>query len=425
MHTVRSCGPSSWCCAQNKGTAWGDYWIVKLDASGNKLWDKTFGTATGRDELLSIQQTADGGYILGGFSGGVISGDKTQAGFGDLDYWIIKLDNNGNKVWDKTFGGNNYDGFSCLQQTSDGGYILGGSSLSGISGNKSQASKGSYDMWVIKIDVNGNKIWDKAFGGTDADGISCLQQTSDGGYILGGGSSSGIGGDKSQANQGMNDYWVVKIDAAGNKVWDKTLGGNDYDELASLHQTTDGGYILGGKSNSGISGDKSEINYGDKDGWVVKLNANGNKIWDKSFGKVGDDYIYAIQQTTDNGFIISGGETITSTDTDFRLIKLAGNLTGLNDFEATNTNQLYQNQPNPFSKNTTISFSLAQPEEIELIVYNSLGKTVTKHQEKYDAGKHQVQWVEITSGKNLKAGTYYYQLLTGDFQATKRMVLLD
>ena len=302
-----------------------DYWIVKVDASGNKTWDKTFG-GNDEDYLTILQQTSDGGYILGGYSKSGISGDKSQASKGYIDYWVVKVSAIGIKMWDKTFGGNNSQQLRSLQQTSDGGYILGGYSVSGISGDKTQASKGGSDYWVVKLDANGNKLWDKAFGGSASDNLQSLQQTSDGGYILGGESASGISGDKTQASKGDFDYWVVKLDANGNKTWDKTFGGNLAEVFSSLQQTSDGGYILGGSSLSGIGGDKSQLLHGPggyKDYWVVKLDAIGNKLWDKAFGGDNFELLRCLQQTSDGGYIL-GGESRSSIGGDVSEVNRGG-----------------------------------------------------------------------------------------------------
>src|SRR5688572_19380298 len=210
-----------------------------------KLWDKTLG-GSGAESLSMVRQTPDGGFILGGHSNSGISGDKSQASPGGNDYWVVKVDASGNKTWDKTFGGSGEESFRTLQPTADGGYIIGGYSNSALSGDKSQASKGGFDYWVIKLDASGNKTWDKTFGGSAEEKLFSVQQTADGGYILGGTSASGLNGDKSQASQGGNDYWVVKLDASGNKIWDKTFGGSTAEDLYNLQQTADGGYILGG-----------------------------------------------------------------------------------------------------------------------------------------------------------------------------------
>ncbi len=269
------------------------------------MWDKRFG-GTDQDYITCFQQTKDGGYILGGYSQSGIGGDKTQATWGVDDYWIVKTDSLGNKEWDKDFGGTNGDVLYSLQQTADGGYILGGSSLSGIGGDKTQSTWGGYDYWIIKTDSLGNKEWDKDFGGTDYDFLYSLQQTADGGYILGGVSNSGIGGDKTQDTIGSLDYWVIKTDSLGNKEWDKDFGGTDTDWFYSLRQTADGGYILGGYSYSCIGGDKTQATWGVDDFWIVKTDSLGNKEWDKDFGGTNDDVLRSLQQTADGGYILGG-----------------------------------------------------------------------------------------------------------------------
>ncbi len=282
-----------------------DYWTIKLDAAGNKQWDRSLGGL--HDEFLSaLQQTSDGGYILGGRSRSGISGDKSQPSNGQEDCWVVKLNANGVKQWEKTFGGTLYETVTSMQQTADGGYILGAYSNSGTSSDKSQPSKGGDDFWLIKLDATGNKVWDKTIGGSGSDILSSIAQTTDGGYILGGYSNSGISGDKSQVSPGSYDYWLVKVDAFGNKSWDKTLGGADFDQLSALAQTTDGGYILGGYSNSGISGTKSQASKGSDDYWIIKLDANGNKTWDKTIGGGDIDQLYSMQQTVDGGYILGG-----------------------------------------------------------------------------------------------------------------------
>ncbi|MBK7391205.1 MAG: hypothetical protein IPI23_19690 [Bacteroidetes bacterium] len=166
------------------------------------------------------------------------------------------------KIWDFRFGGTDVDWLIQSQHTIDQGYVLGGYSFSESSGDKTQDVWGNDDYWIVKIDSIGNKQWDKDYGGTDFDYLYSLQQTTDGGYILGGYSSSGIGGDKTHASWGAEDYWIVKIDSLGNKLWDKVFGGTNSDLLFSLQQTSVGGYILGGYSSSGINGDKTQNTWG-------------------------------------------------------------------------------------------------------------------------------------------------------------------
>lgn len=249
-----------------------DFWVVKINAAGVKQWDRTFG-GDNWDWLMSLQQTADGGYILGGYSESRVSGDRTAPGhigvigLPSSDFWVVKLDAQGNKQWDQAYGGTDSDLFYSLQQTRDGGYILGGKSYSGQSGDRTEPSRGGADYWVVKIDAQGHKQWDHAYGGSSEEGLQSLQQTQDGGYILGGHSLSGVSGDRTRPNQGSQDFWVVKIDAQGHKQWDRAYGGNANDILRSLQQTHDGGYVLAGYSDSNISGDKTQNHYGNNSGY--------------------------------------------------------------------------------------------------------------------------------------------------------------
>ena len=282
-----------------------DYWIVKTDAQYYKLWDKTFG-GNGGDGLQNIVATSDGGWLLVGNSNSDISGDKSENSKGSTDYWIIKVDNQGNKVWDKTFGGSGIDLVYSAIAVSDGGYLLGGFSESDASGDKSENSLGSADYWILRIDNQGNKLWDKTFGGSGGDGIRNLIATSDGGWLLFGNSDSDISGDKSENSKGSGDYWVLKIDNRGNKIWDKTIGGSESDNLTFTILTADGGYLLAGYSHSNASGDKSENNRGNGDYWIVKLDAGFNKVWDKTFGGSNSDSPNAISKTSDGGYLVGG-----------------------------------------------------------------------------------------------------------------------
>ena len=159
--------------------------------------------------------------------------------------------------WQNTIGGGGNDRLFSMQQTFDGGYILGGFSNSNISGDKTENSNGSYDYWVVKTDILGNIQWQNNIGGSGLDNLFSIQQTFDGGYILGGFSNSNISGDKTENSSGSFDYWIIKLDITGNIQWQNTIGGRGDDKLYSLQQTSDGGYILGGNSTSGLSGNKA------------------------------------------------------------------------------------------------------------------------------------------------------------------------
>ncbi|WP_161597203.1 CBM96 family carbohydrate-binding protein [Dyadobacter flavalbus] len=282
---------------------WG-YFINKFDQNGTKQWEKKF-VGDQYDSVQEILSTSDGGYLLGGYSNSGASGDKSDPSFGTFDYWIVKISADGTKQWDKTFGGVELDYITSMKQTADGGYILGGTSSSPANGIKTENSI-DLDYWVIKISATGIKQWDKTIRSTGWDRLTYVDQTVDGGYLVGGYSYSNAGGDKSANSKGGFDYWVVKLDSKGSKLWDKTYGGNSNEEFVQIQRAKGGGYILAGRSTSIVSGDKSATPYGYEDFWAIKINSDGEKQWDKAFGGTGPEYVTTLAQTADGGYLISG-----------------------------------------------------------------------------------------------------------------------
>ncbi|MDR6922170.1 T9SS type A sorting domain-containing protein [Chryseobacterium sp. 2987] len=280
----------------NHGTA--DFWIVKLNTSGAIQWQKSLG-GTLDDVANSIQQTSDGGYIIAGASSST-NGDVT-VNHGYSDYWIVKLDSSGNIQWQKSLGGNKEDIAHSIQQTSDGGYIIAGESYS--TDGDVTVNHGYSDYWIVKLDTSGSMQWQKSLGGSSYDRARSVQQTSDGGYIIAGGSLS-TDGDVT-GNHGQEDFWIVKLDSSGNIQWEKSLEGNLADFAESIQQTSDGGYIVAGGSNSVNS--EIPVTFGISNYRVAKLDSDGNMLWQRYFGGSGNDYPNSIQQTSDEGYIVAGG----------------------------------------------------------------------------------------------------------------------
>jgi hypothetical protein len=252
------------------------------DAAPPEQWNRTFG-GTQSDCAESVQQTSDGGFILAGMS--------TSYGTPVYDFWLIKTDTHGNEQWNRTFGGKKEHGMVgdiaySVVQTSDGGYILAGMTTS--------YGSGSSDAWLIKVDTNGNEQWNRTFGGKSRDDAYSVSQTSDGGYLM-------VGCIRSYDPYG--DAWLIKTDANGNKQWSKTFGDKYEDVAYSGHQTRDGGYILVGKTGS--------YGAGHVDAWLIKTDANGNEQWNRTFGGTEGNYAYADaayagHQTIDGGYILAG-----------------------------------------------------------------------------------------------------------------------
>ncbi len=296
---------------KTQGTQGGyDYWVVKVSSVGAKQWDKRFG-GSGNEELWSILQTSDGGYLLGGFSNSGISGDRTQASRGSNDYWIVKTDSNGIKQWDYRYGGDSTDELVSMVENYPYGYVLAGNSKSTATGDKTQGTRGSWDYWIVYIDYFGIKYADYRFGGSDLENLREVLKTNEGGLLLGGSSPSGIGGDRTQDCRGSRDYWIVKLDVYGNKEWDYRFGGGGADDLNNFKQTNDNGFLLNGTSNSdSISGDKTEPSWNNSyDYWMVKTDSNGIKQWDHRYGGNSSDILLSGKQTKEGGSIFGGYST--------------------------------------------------------------------------------------------------------------------
>jgi len=271
-------------------------------------WQLGFG-GTNSDVLTALQQTSDGGYIFGGYSFSPANGNKTSSNYGDSDFWIVRLDANTNTLWQRSFGGELPDRLSALQQTSDGGYVLGGYSSSPPSGNKTSANHGGWDYWLIRLDANGDKVWEQSFGGSGNDELFSVRETSGGGFILGGRSSSPVSGTKTSTNWGGNDYWAVRVDRNGVQIWDRSYGGSAEDVLKSVRETADGGFVLGGYSASAPGEGKTSPRVSRaQDAWLVRVDAAGNRLWDRSYGYAYafDTGIVSLDQTRDGGFILAG-----------------------------------------------------------------------------------------------------------------------
>jgi len=267
-----------------------DFWIIKLDKNGNMEWDEIFGEER-TDVARSIIQTKDEGYAVVGSIWTKYAGKR--------DFWLIKLGENGNKKWEKTFNKDEQDIAYSIIQTKDGGYA--------IAGGTGKRFWGEVNCWVIKLDAKGNMEWDNDFGEIGWDEIYSIIQTKDGGFIAAGSTWS--------KGAGRGNVYIAKLNKRGNLIWDKTFGGSDYDEARSIIQTDDGSYAIAGFTISEDTGDRNV--------WIIKLDKNGNKVWDRTFGGTSEDWANSIIQTEDRGYMVAGWtSSMGAGKTDVWIIKL-------------------------------------------------------------------------------------------------------
>jgi hypothetical protein len=307
---------------------YGDYWVVKLNSSGVIEWQNTIGACAG-DFLYSMDQTSDGGYLLGGYSDSNISCDKTEyntagingggypgCGGGTGDYWIVKIDSTGNILCQKTLGRGSWasEFLASVTSTSDGGFIAGGSAYAPY---YITPNYGGYDHWIVKLNSNCTLQWQKVIGGSGNEYSGVIKQLADGNYICGGYSTSDSSGLKTEPSFGLSDFWIFKLDTVGNIIWQRTIGGSGDDVLSYISPTFDNGFICGGYSNSPISGLKTSANFGQNDYWILKLDSVGNIQWQRTIGGRGNDVFATISQTFNGNYIgvgysgsnISGNKT--------------------------------------------------------------------------------------------------------------------
>lgn len=266
-----------------------DVWLLKTDADGNELWNQTYGGAED-DNALSLVQNSDGGYTIAGTTGSFSGGNS--------DFWLIKTDAAGNELWNQTYGGPEIDLARSLVQTSDDGYAILGITRS--------FGAGGVDFWLVKTDADGMLQWSQTYGGPADDFALNVVETSDSGYALIGNTLTYGAGDF--------DFWLIKTDSTGNELWNQTYGGPESDSGLSLVQSSDGGYALTGSTTS--------YGAGGQDFWLVKTDADGNALWNQTYGGPDGDGAYSLVKTDDGGYAIVGTtESYGVGGQDFWLIK--------------------------------------------------------------------------------------------------------
>jgi hypothetical protein len=424
-----------------------DAYFVKTDANGNEIWWKTY-KGLNDDYGYSIQQTSDSGYIIAGWT------DSFGAGF--FDVWLIKTDANGDTMWTRTYGGVSNDESRSVQLTLDGGYI--------ITGYTASFGAGGIDFYLIKTDSMGDTIWTKTYGGVEWEWSYSVQQTSDGGYIIVGYTTSfGAGGE---------DVYIIKADSMGDTIWTRTYGGISEDIAYSVQQTLDSGYIVVGITysfgvfdggvyliktdtngdtiwtkiyggidtdiaysiqqtpDSGyiIAGETNSFGTGSRDVYLLRTDANGNELWSTIYGGDTTDIGYSVQPTSDGGYIIAGQtESFGSGRTDFCLIKTEPDPSyseeNEDNYESKNEFVL---KMNPCESNIPFSYCLTRGDYVSLIIYNIIGQEVKKLVGEYQiSGRHDIAWdARDEEGRNIQPGVYFARLKSREYESVKKLVLV-
>lgn len=326
---------------------WWDVWIIKTDASGTMLWQQFYGMDHNQG-AFSIQQTADSGYIVAGYT---CSGWQPDS----LDIWLLKTDAYGDTVWTKTYGGSSNDVAYAVEQTADGGYILAGNTFSFGVGTPDFSN-----IYLIKTDSLGDTTWTKTYGGFGSDSAYSVLQTSDSGYVVAGYTNSfGAGG---------FDVYLIRTDANGDTVWTQTYGTSNDEIGRAIDLTHDGGFV--------VAGDDSDV-------LIIKTDSLGNEQWTKRVGGVELEYGWSVQQISDKGYIVAGAtESFGAGGSDVYLVRLASDL-GVEEQEAHYSEKAYYGA-------TIISGPIHLPAERMCRMFDITGREVTT----YDA-KPGVYFIEI------------------------------
>lgn len=376
------------------GTTWSlgagmcDVFLFKTDVNGNMQWGNVFGGAF-QDIGFSVQQTADGGYIVVG---------QTESYPTDtIDVFLIKTDANGDSSWTRHYGGTSWDEGLSVQQTTDLGYI--------ITGNTKSYGAGIFDVYLIKTDLIGDTLWTKTFGGTDWDFGNSVQQTADGGYI--------IAGQTASSGAGFYDVYLIKTDMNGDSLWTKTFGETMNDVGSSVQQTANGGYVIAGEK-----WDTAQSNF---DVYLITTNGNGDTLWTKTYGGTDLDEGKSVWQTSDGGFAITGNtQSFGAGLNDVYFIKTdsLGNSPALVGLEDQSTSSGIFVYPNPFSSYTTLQSDKIL-KDATLTVYNLYGQEVRKI--KNISGQSVVLFRD-----NLPSGVYFLHLIQDHkIIVTDKLVITD
>ena len=342
-----------------------------------------------------MQPTSDDGYIIAGLS---LSFDG-----GLLDAYLVKTDADGNHLWTKEYGGDESDAAYCICETSDGGYI--------ITGFTESFGAGRDDVWLLKTDENGDTLWTRTYGGEDYEIGWSVCETSDGGYVIAGWTESFA--------VGFWDVYLIKTDADGDTQWTKTWGGMHIDVIISVQETPAGGYILAGHTYLSDEGDEHS------DIYLIRTDPNGDSLWSRTWGGTSNEYGLSICLTSDGGYAVAGAtSSFGAGGYDVWLLKIAPEI-GVKEV-VQEPIFVTQVAPNPFSEKTLIGYQLPKSGNVQIAVCDPIGRIVNTLVDGYqNAGIHTVTWDgSDKAGKKISAGVYFIKVEVGEERYTGKVVLM-
>lgn len=280
-----------------------DYWVIRCDVDGNIVWENTIGGDS--VDVCNDVLVLNDGYLLSGYSASNSGDDKSEDSKGEKDFWIVKLGLTGNVLWERTIGGDQ-DDIAWDAMEWDGGYLILGESASDTSGDKTTLNQGGVDFWLVQLDDTGALMWELTYGGTLDDWGREIIKPNNGNITLLGTSESAANGNKTVGNFGGTDCWTISVDSAGNSLYQNGYGGSGDEVLYDVLSPPESGLIIGATSNSGASGNKTSGNKGSTDYWIYKVDSAGNKLWDYDYGGDSRDDFRSIYQGCDRGLLIAG-----------------------------------------------------------------------------------------------------------------------
>jgi hypothetical protein len=383
-----------------------DYWILKLDTDGDTVWTKCLGGSS-FDYANSILCTIDGGYIVAGQSRS--SDGDISVNYGQEDYWIVKLNTEGAIIWSKSYGGSGHDIAKAVMETTDSMLIVVGITTSDDHFVHGHNGLG-YDYWILKLNSEGDTIWTKCYGNSKNDWASSITQSSDGGFVI-------AGTTEIENIDNRLDFWILKLNSEGDSLWSRYYGGSGWDLASSIKQTSGGGYIVAGRTNSS-DGDVwggNIINDSIYDYWTLKLNSEGDTLWTKCFGGSNEDKAYSIQQTQDGGYIVAGQSNSNDGDVegnhgngDFWIVKLSS----FDSTEEISEDNEFSLHPNPTKDLINIEFQNKGNNELKITNIN--GKLMLNM--KLRTNKTQIEISEYPTG------IYFITVSGDDFIKTKKII---